>query len=337
MYTDNCLNVLYAADNNYAPYMGISMFSLFENNKDIENITVYTILDRVSEENIKKIQTICTEYGRNLKIIEANALNKILANTGLPQYRGSYANYYRMFFELVINDSIERLLYLDSDTIICGSLSELITIDMEEECAAVVLDAMGNRYKLLIGLKPEDTYFNSGVILFDIHNWKEKKCNENLIDHITNKRAAYISVDQDILSIVLKGKTKVLPPVYNFMPVHMAYSDKAYEKCFGFENYYSREQIEKARENPIVLHTYRFIGEFPWNKGNLHPACPLFDYYMKKSPWNDYSKESASVGMVYKIEKILYKTIPKDLFLMIFSKVLYYTFKHQEKRLKMRS
>ena len=32
----NELNVLYQFDDNYAPYAGISMLSLFENNRDID-------------------------------------------------------------------------------------------------------------------------------------------------------------------------------------------------------------------------------------------------------------------------------------------------------------
>ena len=34
------LTVLYGSDDNYAPYTGISMTSLFENNRDLEDITV---------------------------------------------------------------------------------------------------------------------------------------------------------------------------------------------------------------------------------------------------------------------------------------------------------
>ena len=37
----NELNVLYQFDDKYAPYAGISMLSLYENNKEIENLNVY--------------------------------------------------------------------------------------------------------------------------------------------------------------------------------------------------------------------------------------------------------------------------------------------------------
>ena len=37
------LFVSYASDDNYAVYMGVSMLSLFESNKDINNIVVYVL------------------------------------------------------------------------------------------------------------------------------------------------------------------------------------------------------------------------------------------------------------------------------------------------------
>ena len=43
------LNVLYGCDDNYAPYTGVSLLSLFENNKDIEEITIYLAAMNFSE------------------------------------------------------------------------------------------------------------------------------------------------------------------------------------------------------------------------------------------------------------------------------------------------
>ena len=43
------------------------------------------------------------------------------------------------------------------------------------------------------------------------------------------------------------------------------------------------EELEQARQNPVILHAYRFLGDFPWHKGNKHPANALFDKYTKNS------------------------------------------------------
>ena len=48
------LNILYQCDDNYAPYTGVSMSSLFRRNKNIEEINIYILDDGISEENKKK-------------------------------------------------------------------------------------------------------------------------------------------------------------------------------------------------------------------------------------------------------------------------------------------
>ncbi len=327
------LNIMYAADNNYAPFLGISLFSLYENNKDIDLITIYAVLDNVSGENKNRLIKMSEIYGREIRIVNADEVRSLMEELGVPKYRGSYATHYRKFFNLLIDDDVERLLYIDSDSIVCGSLKTLIDVDMGEACVGVVLDALCNRYKLLLGFQPEETYFNAGVTLINVPNWKKYKCDEILKDHIKNTRAKYCNPDQDLFNLALRGKTMVLPPEYNFMPVHRAYSDKAYNRCYGFENYYTVEQINNARKRPVILHTYRFIGEFPWHKGNVHPDNDIFDRYKDKSPWKDYEKITANVNTVFKIEKIIYRIIPGNLFLFVFSRFFYFSFKRKNKKL----
>ncbi|MBR1842185.1 MAG: hypothetical protein IJ788_02800 [Oscillospiraceae bacterium] len=64
------LNILYACDDNYAPYTGISMTSLFENNKAQDVITVYCAGMQVSENNISKMKALAEQYGRNIVFLD---------------------------------------------------------------------------------------------------------------------------------------------------------------------------------------------------------------------------------------------------------------------------
>lgn len=314
----NHLHVMYASDEKYAPFLGVSVFSLLENNRDIEEITIYTVLDDVSQENRDRLSRMVESYGRKLIVVDANKFNITMQELGVPKYRGSYTTHFRKFFHLFMGEDAKRFLYIDSDTIVPGSLKPLLELDMGEACGAVVLDALGNKYKLLLGFRPDETYFNAGVTLIDVDNWKKNHCTERLIEHITKERAAYCNPDQDLFNILLRGKTMVIPCRYNFMPVHRAYSDKAYAKNYGFDNYYTKDEIDYARLHPAIIHAYRFLGEFPWHKGSLHPDVPLFDEYLCKSPWSDYEKRPSNTNYIYICERMLYRILPRDWFLTLF-------------------
>ena len=323
------LNVLYACDENYAPFAGISMFSLFENNRDIERIRVYLVSDNVTDKSLSLLRAQAESFERELIIIDAASIVDIIKKLNIPSYRGSYTTNFRMFFHTFVDPDVDKLLYIDCDTIVASSLAPLLTLDMQGKAVAVVRDSLTTSYKTLIGLDENDAYFNAGITFIDVKIWTEKKITERLLDHIQNVRSRYCNPDQDLLNIALRDDKYILPPEYNFQPSHRAFSDKTYFSAYRHTSYYSHEELENARKNPVILHAYRFIGDFPWHKGNLHPDTPIFDDYMKRSLWSDYEKKPAGRGMIFTVEKLMYRLLPKRLFLKIFAA---YTGKQFEKQ-----
>ena len=330
----NELNVLYAFDNNYAPFGGTSIFSLLENNKGIERIRLFVVMDNVSDENRRRLEKTVSDYGRELIIVDGAEFAKLMEKLGVPKYRGSYATHYRKFFHLFLPDDAKRLLYIDSDSVVPGDLSDLLSFDFQGKCVAVVEDTLGGKYKKLLGFKPDEIYFNAGVTYIDTVAWRERNYSDKLVDYIKNVRARFVNPDQDLFNMVLKNDTVLLPLEYNFMPAHRAYSDKAFFKCYPREGYYTEAEIEHARNNPKIIHAYRFLGEFPWHKGNCHPDNDIFDYYLRKSEWADYVKKPAQTSAIFKIEKLMYRCLPKGLFLHVFSKYTYSTIKKKNEQLQ---
>ena len=89
-----------------------------------------------------------------------------------------------------------------------------------------------------------------------------------------------------------------------------------------------------AEASPVIYHTYRFLGEFPWHKGNLHPNTKLFDKYLLESEQHNYIKKISKVTLLFKIEKILYKVLPHTLFFVLFKKVQEISFYKQNIKLE---
>ena len=64
------MNIAYSCNDYYIPQTGISMISLFENNIDIDEICVYFISKDVSEDNIKILKSIASQYGRSFVVVQ---------------------------------------------------------------------------------------------------------------------------------------------------------------------------------------------------------------------------------------------------------------------------
>lgn len=327
------LNVLYACDENYAPFAGISMTSLFMNNRDLDRIRVYLVLDHVSDKNKARYQELARQYGREVVLIDAQDVVEKIKALNIPMYRGSYTTNFRLFFTDYINDPMEKLLYVDCDTLITGSLRPLLELDMGDNWLGMVMGSMMLRCRKIFDYQAP---YNAGVLLINVDLWRKEAVAEKLLDHTMHVRAQYVNPDQDLLNVVCAGHILCLPPEYNFPPIHRVVPDKIYyrEAKPGF---YTPDQIQNARKHPVILHTYRFLGEFPWHKDSMHPDVALFDQYRMASPWKDYQKKPASQALSFKAERILYRVLPRGAFFWLLNMVQYYSFKKQEKTLQQKA
>lgn len=324
------LNVLYACDENYAPFAGVSMTSLFLNNRDLDRIRVYLVLDNVSEQNRARYRDLAQQYGREVVLIDAKDVVEKIKALNIPMYRGSYTTNFRLFFSDYIQDDLDRLLYLDCDTLIVNSLKPLIQMDMGDNWLAMVRGSMMLRRNKIFDY---DAPYGAGVMMINVRGWRKDNVVQKLLDHTKNVRAQYVNPDQDLLNIVCSGHILQLPPEYNFTPIHRVFPDKIYYREAPAD-FYTPQQIQNAREHPVILHTYRFLGEFPWHEGSLHPDVAVFDQYLRQSLWKDYQKKPASQAFAFRAERLLYRMLPRSWFFWAINTAQYWSFKKQEDRLR---
>ena len=134
------MDVLYQADENYAVFGGVSITSLFENNKKADEIYVHFLASGFSKEmrhNLKKLER---KYKRKIILYDIDELEQKIKDIGWPLFGDSYATYYKLFIEEFIPDEVSRLVYIDCDTAVLGDLSELFTMDMHDAALAIGRD-----------------------------------------------------------------------------------------------------------------------------------------------------------------------------------------------------
>ena len=315
------MNVLYQSDNNYAPFMGVSICSLFENNRDVESIRVYIIDDDIDDTNKSRLNVLGHKYSREIVFLRGDSL---LEDAGLvktfeyTQFRKNTHSYFKMFIDRLIPDIDGRIIYIDCDTVVEGNISALEDIDMMGKTIGMVQDSLVTGAKTSVGIDDKERYYNSGVILIDLKSWKDKSCSQRIYEHIRDVRT-YGTVDQDVLNVELHNEILTLPVRYNLQPVHMVYTYKQYSSVYRHtEPYYTESEINDALQDPGILHFLRYVGESPWHKDNVHPDTPYFDKYLAISPWKDMVRKPSGKGGIFKIEKIMYRLLPRSLFLRIF-------------------
>ena len=307
------LSVLYVTDEKFAPIVGVSVTSLFENNPADEiALTVYILTTDMGPENQSCFEWLEEKYKQKIHIIGVGEQLKKIERLNLAQYRGSAMTNLRLCFDKFIPQHVQRLLYVDADTIICGNVGHLADMEMEDKMLGMVYDAYGDI--IADAEHKNDAYYNAGVILIDCEKWRKGMWRKRIIKYINHYGAQFAHPDQDIFNIVCRSEIIRLPICYNFQPVHHIYKDKLFLRYLGKNQYYSASEISKGRRAPVILHLVRTYGRNPWHENNNHPFNEIYQEYKNNSFWNKYPEEKKRVGIVISVEVMLEKILPASVF-----------------------
>ena len=327
------LNVLYEFSDLYSPYAGISIYSLLENNKKLENIYIYVLDDGVSEENKHKIKKMVNNFERKIHFINTSAIEEMLVEYNVPKYKGSYSTYYKLFAMNYLPQDIESILYLDSDTIVTGDLSELAAMDLNDAPCAMVLDPIFDKYKEILGIGREAEYFNCGMGMFNVKVW-ENKCEKEILNLLKYKQSGFFIMDQDIINLLYNKEIIKLPLKYNLTGAFVLYNSKEIYRLYDYKRstMYSPKEIDEAKKSPCICHYIAYQAGRPWESDNIHPMTPLFDYYLAKTPWKNLEKVKGNYPITIKIQRLLYKYLPRTIYIPIHKLILGLTMSRMAKK-----
>lgn len=259
------INIAFSCNNQWADKLAVTMVStLIHASKD--DFYKFFILDGgITEENKKKFAKIKSKT--NFKI-EYIPVNKELFSNAPLSHHFTIETYYRLKLPSLID--VDKLLYLDVDTLVKKDLKELYNIDINNYYAGAVIDESSysqNIHKLSV-----KRYFNAGMLLLNLKKIREDKLEDKFFEFIDKHSDLISYVDQCVLNAVFNENVKFLDRRFNFQ--HHSALDNINEK------------YQQQKKEVIVLH---YVAQKkPWNL-EKSPSL-IFEYicYAIKTPykWN---------------------------------------------------
>lgn len=287
-FNPNVAHIVYASDDKFAEILGVSIVSLYENSKDMDDIIVYVLDSGISSENRDKLLTVCREYKKtDIHFIPAKDISKKL-EMEVSTDRGSLSQYARLFVSSDLPEKLARILYLDCDIIIKQSICELWNLDLHGKTIGALMDAFSKYYRANIDLEENDIMFNSGVMLIDLDKWRQNKIEDKLLEFISRKNGWIQQGDQGALNAVLSKDTYCFEPRFNSVTI---FYDFTYKEMMIYRKppkFYSEEEVRVAVDKPVLIHfTTSFKSIRPWVKGCKHRYADEWLRYKTVSPWRD--------------------------------------------------
>lgn len=274
-------NVTCSTDDNYIQHCTAMLCSLFENNKN-NRIYVHLLYNKLSSVSQSIITKLCERYSNQVlfyKVDESNFSNVTIKHEAL-----SLATFYRILLPSILDEKIERILYLDCDVIVLKDISSLFYLNLQEYGVAAVKDSTpwNDEYRQLLGFELKDRAFCAGVLMINLKYWREHYCQQHMLEFANKMSEKLIMEDQDVLNHEFYHKWFELPYKYGKAPMSIAPLDK---------NQKEGDIIEYAFD-PAIIHYSTHIK--PWLDIRI-PEDKYYWQYVELSHFPNPQKIKASI------------------------------------------
>jgi lipopolysaccharide biosynthesis glycosyltransferase len=269
----NVVPIFYACDNRFARYTLISITSLIENASEDYRYHIYILSTDIEKQYI--------DYAAGMRrknvIVEfvdmKDTLEQISDKLPIRDYY-SKTTYYRLFIP-VMYPKYRRAIYIDSDTVVTGDISELFRTQIGRNYAAACPDQPVNQVEIfadyaeqVLGIKPKN-YFNAGVMLINCRQFRENHLLEAFFD-LLNVYTFVVAQDQDYLNLICKDHVYYLEPKWN---AQVFGEMKCKEKEFGILHF-------NMASKPWNYPDFRYASYF-WKYAKMTPFYESITYDME--------------------------------------------------------
>jgi lipopolysaccharide biosynthesis glycosyltransferase len=170
--------------------------------------------------------------------------------------------YLRLFLPDLLPPRVQRLLYLDADTLVNGDLGPLWELPLGDAPLAAARDGLARSMGFEGGIpgagahvRGSAPYFNSGVMLMNLPVWRRQEVTDRCLSYLSEYRDQLRFPDQDALNLVCYEQWVRLKPTWNDMVLWWLKAD----------------EHASVRQTVRITH---FLGpNKPW-----HPSFPFTGY-----------------------------------------------------------
>lgn len=276
------MQLVFSTDDNYIMPTGILIYSI-EKNNPTSTINYNVIGSHLSTKSKNMLQACLINKTSTITFYEINEdlLKKcpirLKDHVTLPAY-------YRILFQSIFPNSIQKILYIDGDTLCLSNIEELWNTNIDNYSAGVIIDVYSSDIRRInrLDLQQNTEYFNTGLMLINLSYWRENDIQNKTLKFINDFPEKCIAHDQDALNKTLENTVLYLHPKYNlqldfWLPP---------EKLFIKKEHYNK--IKESCLKPCILH---FTGnEKPWHIECIYPLKDLWTHYKNQTQWKKLKK-----------------------------------------------
>ncbi len=271
--------IFYACDDAFVKFTIISIRSMLENASPDRFYRFHILITDVSERSRRVAKELERE---NAEIIFEDVTSYLTAIEKKLPLRDYYSKttYYRLFIADMF-PQYDKAIYIDSDTVVLGDISELYDTDLKDNYVGAVtervmtdVDVYGRYVEQVLGID-RYAYFNAGLLLLNCKQFR----NNDLLKKFGDLLSVYnfaVTQDEDYLNLMCKDRVLHLDRKWNT------------EILPQFE-------IDPAK---VAIFHYIMVSK-PWH----YPDCRFGEYFWKYAEKTEFYQELREASLSYSDEE----------------------------------
>ena len=247
------LRFVYTINRDYIPFALVSMLSVIES--QTQPSTFYIVHDGdLNDIDQAKMRRLIDAKGAS---VDFHRVGKDFPRQVAEHSSWDVSVLFRLALPQILPADIDRVLYLDGDTLVRRPLDELFQLDFGQSGLAAVPEAHPAVQRL--GLPLDSAYLNSGVLAIDLSTWRSNRTSEMMLDRVMQDPDRWVYPDQDILAVQFADGWTRLAPEYNV--THRFFAGPS--------------SLPLPTSDPHIIH-FTGQGLKPWQTSRPHPYADEF-------------------------------------------------------------
>jgi lipopolysaccharide biosynthesis glycosyltransferase len=303
------MNIVMASSDLYSKLAITTLQSLFLNNKNVDEIIVYYIGDKLSDESYTNLMNLAKEHQR--------CINFIPMPEHFDQFIGSNRNGQTVFCYCYFQEllPVDKVLLLEADQLITGNIEEIYNTDVSDYYIAAADDLQSSIYKKKIGMKTSSPYVNCGMILYNLKKWREDGMTARMTEILKSNEHMFFYDVQDVINYAVEGKVKLLPPKYNCTTAVFLFDYKDMLRYRRPSTKCTKEEFAEGKNNPLIVHFTKnqIIQPRPWVEDCYHSYKEYYLTVRNQTVMKDVPLWKHNPGKLNKFANFLYMKVSKSL------------------------
>lgn len=260
------MNILVTLDSNYVTPLCTMLSSLIRSNPRTA-FDIYVAYAHLTEADFQRIGKAVD--GSGSRIIGIRVPDSLFEKAPVLK-RITKATYYRLFASMYLPETLERILYIDPDTLILRDISALYHLPFGDNFFAgcTHMNSFTNFVQTArLGMSPKNAYINAGILLINLRALRAFFSPNDVFDFVERHASTLFLADQDVLNALYGDR--ILPldaEVYNC-------DERVYRRILKKFGKAGAESL--VRQKTCILH---YDGKYkPWKpnyKGDLIQFYP---------------------------------------------------------------